>query len=157
MAIFTVKDIFDFAVKIEENGLYFYRESAKNMANPKIQRLFNELADEEVKHKQTFLDLAQRLGNLKPAEIHQEEYYDYLEAYTQNLIFSEADIKSRIAKIDDEEVAIVYAIDKELDTVHYYKDIKAVVPSAEHGLIDKIIAEERRHVLRLAEYRKTLQ
>ncbi len=156
MAIFTAKDIFEFAVKIEENGEYFYRETAKRISDPKVRQLFNNLADEEVVHKQTFQDIASRLGSIKLSGIDNEDYNAYLEAYTQNLVFSGRDIESKVTHISDEKIALMFAIDKELDTVHYYKEIKSLIPASDHGFIDKIIDEERQHVIRLAELKKIL-
>lgn len=155
MAIFSAKDVFEFAVKIEVNGEYFYRETAKKLKNPAVQQLFIFLADEELKHKKIFQEMAQRLGNFQPTAS-SADFDVYLEAYTQNLIFSAANIESKVAEINDEMVALLFAIDKELETVHYYREIKTIIPESEQKLIDRIIAEEQSHVLRLAKIKKTL-
>ncbi|MBN2600411.1 MAG: ferritin family protein [Candidatus Marinimicrobia bacterium] len=156
MSLFSVKDVFEFAVKIEVNGEYFYRETAKSLPDPKVKELFTFLANEEVKHKETFEKLAARMGSVTLPEFSNADYRAYLEAYTENLIFSDTDIKSKITGIDDKNVALLFAIDKELDTVHYYQEIKSLVPESEHSLIDKIIAEERNHVVKLAEMKRKL-
>lgn len=156
MAIFSAKDIFEFAVKIEINGEHFYRETAKMLPNQKIKELFTFLADEEVKHKATFEKLSERLGNIELPELSDEDYRAFLEAYTENLIFSSNDLDKKISGIDDEKVALIFAIDKELDTVHYYKEVKNLVPESEHGLIEKILQEERSHVIKLAEMKRQL-
>jgi len=156
MSLFSAKDIFKFAVNIEVNGEYFYRETAKSLSNPKVKDLFTLLADEEVKHKATFEKLAERLGNIELPELSNEDYRAYLEAYTENLIFSGNEIKSKIATINSEKIALIFAIDKELDTVHYYKEIKSLIPESEYGLVDKIIEEERRHVIKLAEMKQQI-
>lgn len=154
MSLFNAKDIFEFAVKIEVNGERFYREMAKKLHAPKIRELFNFLADEEIKHKETFEKLATRMGSFSLPEISDTDYKAYLDAYTENLIFSETDIDSKITGIDNEKVALLFAIDKELDTIYYYKEIKDLLPESEHGLVDKIIAEERSHVVKLSEMKQ---
>ena len=156
MTLFSVKDIFEFAVKIEVSGEYFYRETAKKIPDPEVKELFTFLADEEVKHKKTFEKLATRMGSISLPEPSNADYRAYLEAYTENLIFSDADIKSKIAGINDKNIALLFAIDKELDTVHYYKEVKNLIPESEHGLVDKIIDEERNHVVILAEMKRKL-
>ena len=156
MTLFSAKDVFEFAVKIEVNGEYFYRETAKSLPDPKVKELFTFLADEELKHKAIFEKLATRMGSVTLPELNNADYRAYLEAYTENLIFSEADIKGKIASIDDKNIALLFAIDKELDTVHYYQEIKNFIPESEHGLVDKIIAEERNHVVKLAEMKRKL-
>jgi rubrerythrin len=54
MTIFSIRDVFDFAVKIEEKGENFYRESARVIPQAEVKALFENLADEEVAHKKLF-------------------------------------------------------------------------------------------------------
>ncbi|HPB00329.1 MAG TPA: hypothetical protein PLC51_07715, partial [Candidatus Marinimicrobia bacterium] len=76
--------------------------------------------------------------------------------YTQNLIFSDANDETKIPAINDAKTALLYAIERELDSVLYYKEIKELIPASEHQLISGIIDEERRHVVRLSELKKNL-
>ncbi|MFA4838590.1 MAG: ferritin family protein [Candidatus Neomarinimicrobiota bacterium] len=154
MGIFNVKDVFEFAVKIEERGEKFYRETANRLNSPEVVRLFNKLADDEAKHRVTFAKMAEKLGKSVQPENLQDEFYAYLEAYTQNLIFN--DSSADFPKINDAKVALTFAIDKELDSVLYYTEIKNLIPISEHSSVDEIINEERRHVVNLSMLRKAL-
>ncbi|MFH1214589.1 MAG: ferritin family protein [Candidatus Neomarinimicrobiota bacterium] len=156
MAIFSIRDVFEMAVKIEEKGEAFYRETAKIITHTKVKALFEKLADEEVVHKNTFIRLAQKLGNVSTGKVAREEFYAYLEAYTQNLIFSDVKAENKIPTIRGAQAALFYAIEKELDSVLYYTEVKELIPPSEHKLIDGIIDEERRHVVRLSEMKKVL-
>ncbi|HPC36341.1 MAG TPA: ferritin family protein [Candidatus Marinimicrobia bacterium] len=156
MAIFSIRDVFDVAVKIEERGEKFYRETAKVIPKVEVKDLFEKLADEEVVHKKIFRQMGQKIGAVNLESAAREEFYDYLEAYTQNLIFSDASDESKIPAIQDAKTALLYAIERELDSVLYYKEIKELIPVSEHQLIDGIINEERRHVVRLSELKKNL-
>lgn len=154
MGIFNIKDVFEFAVKIEERGEKFYRETANQLNSPEVVRLFNKLADDEDKHRVTFAKMAEKLGKSVQPENLQDEFYAYLEAYTQNLIFN--DLPADFPKIKDAKVALTFAIDKELDSVLYYTEIKNLIPISEHSSVDEIINEERRHVVNLSMLRKAL-
>ncbi|HQE95437.1 MAG TPA: ferritin family protein [Candidatus Marinimicrobia bacterium] len=156
MTIFNIRDVFDIAVKIEERGEKFYRETAKVISKAEVKELFEKLADEEVAHKKIFRQMAQKIGAVKLESAAREEFYDYLEAYTQNLIFSDANDETKIPAINDAKTALLYAIERELDSVLYYKEIKELIPASEHQLISGIIDEERRHVVRLSELKKNL-
>jgi len=156
MTIFSIRDVFDFAVKIEEKGENFYRESARVIPQAEVKALFENLADEEVAHKKLFQKMAQQLGSVKLEQTAREEFYAYLEVYTQNLIFSDVNAEAKNSALRDPGSALLYAIEKELDSVLYYKEIKELVPISEHSLIDGIIAEERRHVVQLSELKKSL-
>lgn len=156
MSLFSAKDVFEFAVRIEANGEKFYRDTAEKLSNPEIKKLFLFLADEEVKHKQTFEKLAARMGSLQLPKQLDADYRAYLAAYSENLIFAQADSAQKVAAINDEKSALIYALEKELDTIHYYREVKELIPASEHGLIEKIIDEERSHVVKLTEMKQNI-
>ncbi|MCK9483552.1 MAG: ferritin family protein [Candidatus Marinimicrobia bacterium] len=156
MTIFSIRDVFNIAVKIEEKGEEFYRETAKIIPQMEVKSLFEKLADEEVAHKQIFLKMAEKIGAIQLNQTAREEFYAYLEAYTQNLIFSDVKAETKIPAIHDAKTALLYAIEKELDSVLYYKEVRELIPVSEQLLIDGIIDEERRHVVRLSELKKKL-
>lgn len=156
MSLFSAKDVFEFAVRIEENGEKFYRNSAEKLADPEIKKLFLFLADEEVKHKQTFEKLAARMGSLQLPKQLDADYQAYLAAYSENLIFAQSDTEQKATAINDEKSALIYALEKELDTIHYYREVKELIPASEHNLIEKIISEERSHVVKLAEMKQNI-
>ena len=51
---FSGKEILNMAVCIEENGLSFYRESAKVLKSSELLELFKFLASEEIRHVDYF-------------------------------------------------------------------------------------------------------
>ena len=51
---FNAAEVFDIAIKIEENGKQFYDRSREIIKDPEVQKLFAELAQEEIKHKEKF-------------------------------------------------------------------------------------------------------
>ena len=58
---FNAGEVFKIAVQIEENGKHFYEESRKIVNNPGIQKLFEELAEQEIEHKKRFQSLRAQL------------------------------------------------------------------------------------------------
>lgn len=55
IAFKNVDEILDFAIKTEEDSNYIYTEWAKKQVNQSIQQFFEELASEELKHKEYIL------------------------------------------------------------------------------------------------------
>jgi len=153
MGIFTMRDIFDVAVKIEEKGEAFYRQTASVTSDTTVQQLFHRLADEEVGHKQVFLKLSAQIGTVKLTPVAREDFLAYLEAYTQNLIFDDTGSDPELVKVKDLLTAVNFAISKEQGSIYYYKEIKELVPISEHALLDNIIEEERRHALKLIQFK----
>jgi len=156
MAIFTMKDVFEFAVKIEIKGENFYEEMAQKFDQAELPALFLGLAQAEREHRETFQSMAAKLGDFSLLAGPSEEFYAYLEAYTQNLIFTDIQSDAKIAAIQDASSALLYAIDKELESVLYYQEVKNIIPASEHRLIDGIINEERNHVLLLSGMKKQI-
>lgn len=54
---FNADDVFEMAVQLERNGDQFYREAAQNTDNPEYKKLLVGLADMEVQHEKTFVNL----------------------------------------------------------------------------------------------------
>ncbi|HMA63011.1 MAG TPA: ferritin family protein [bacterium] len=156
MAMFKPDEIYQFALKIEENGEKFYRKVSARLANQDLKDLFEFLADEEVKHKETFQAMLADIQDYKPSESYPGEYFKYLKAYADNLIFSMEKLEDDINKIEEALPAVDYAIKKELDTIAYYREMQTTVPESEVSKIEKIIAEERKHVVKLSELKEKL-
>ena len=47
-------NVFDFAINMEKEGELYYRELAEKTSEEGLQRILNMMADDEVKHRQTF-------------------------------------------------------------------------------------------------------
>ena len=142
---FTADDVFEMAEKLERNGNQFYREAAQNTDNPEYKKLLVGLADMEVQHEKTFVDLRSELsGNEKTATVFdpQNESALYLRALADTKVFFEK-------KIDFSSIKSVLkaAILAEKDSIVFYLGIKEVVPE-KYGKdkLDKIIKEEMGHI-----------
>ncbi|MBP8984867.1 MAG: ferritin family protein, partial [Syntrophobacterales bacterium] len=145
MKIFDASDIFQFAVRIEENGERFYRQAATVFDNEEVKHLFNSLADEEVKHKKYFSTLLSQIESYDPPETYPGEYMEYLRNYLDNkVVFSSHATKDEFGGVKDALSALDFAINREVDSILYYSEAKNFVSKSQHGEIDKIITEERR-------------
>jgi len=156
MSVFNSSEIYQFAIKIEENGEKLYRQMAAKLPDTKVRELFTLLADEEVQHKATFSAMLSEFEDYKVAESYPGEYFAYLKAYADNLVFGFEKFDGDIADIENAESALQFAIGKELDTIAYFQEMKNLVPESERKRVDAIIEEERRHVVKLSELKRSL-
>jgi len=155
MKIFDASDIFQFAVRIEENGERFYRQAATVVDNEEVKHLFNSLADEEVKHKKYFSTLLSQIESYDPPETYPGEYMEYLRNYLDNkVVFSSHATKDEFGGVKDTLSALDFAINREVDSILYYSEAKNFVSKSQYGEIDKIITEERRHFAKLTEFKR---
>ncbi len=157
MSLFEPSEIFQFAIRIEENGEKFYRQIVQKFEEPKVKELFSFLADEEIKHKKIYEEMVSKIDRYEPFETFPGEYFAYLRAYADNIIFTQKKFDEEIANIKDMNAALDYAINAELDSILYYQEIKNLVPDDQRKTIDGIIEEERRHFVKLSEIKRTIK
>lgn len=154
-ALLEKKDIINIAVRIEDNGERFYREAAEKVKSPEVKELLTILAKDETRHKTVFLNLVKNLSLSN--ELLSDEYMNYLKAYTDRLIFqgNPDDFSEQMKKFDQLWV-LDYAIQRELDSILYYYELKNIVTTQDIKLIDEIISEERNHFEKLSKIKSII-
>lgn len=152
---FDVSEVFQFAVRIEENGEQLYRKVAEKNSEQEIKKLFSFLADEEVRHKKIFTEMLSKITKYEPSETYPGEYFQYLKSYADAIVFS-PEIERELDTAGGVLKAVDFAIRRELDSVMYYLETKKVVPETQHQVMDKIIEEERSHFVQLSKIKEQL-
>lgn len=151
MQLLNISEVYQIAIKIEENGMKFYSDWAKKVEDKKLKDIFSALSYAEVEHKKTFEKMLKEIENYQPQEIYPEEYFQYLRAYADDLVFKIQ--KMEINSIVD---ALNFAIEREKDSILYYQEVKNILPQTQHKEIEKIINEERKHFLDLTHIKNSL-
>ena len=151
---FDASDVFRFAIRIEENGEKFYHYAVRITEDDDVKEVFKYLANEEISHKKIFEDLLLKIEKYEPFESYPGEYFAYLRAYVDRIIFTNEMLDKEISNVRDTSSAIDFGIQRELDSILYFHEIKKFVPKRQHNLVDKIIDEERIHFSKLSELKK---
>ena len=156
MSVFAASDIVEVAIRIEENGVNFYKFAEQIAKQEEAKKLFAGLAQAEIEHKKTFEKIFANMEKNNPPESYEGEFGAYLRSYVDNnLIFTKEIMDKQLAKVTDTNSALDFAIQRELDSILYYHEIKKLVPAAQHEAIEKIIEEERKHFLSLTAMKKS--
>jgi rubrerythrin len=157
MAVFEASDIVEVAVRIEENGASFYRYAVQLAGKEELKALFQRLAEEEEAHQRTFAAILAGMDRNLPPEGYDGEYAAYLHNYVDNrLVFTTEAFSAELAKLRDEVSALDFAIQRELDAIHYYREIGELLPADQRQAIERIITEEKGHFTRLSAIKKQL-
>ncbi|MEW6333417.1 MAG: ferritin family protein [Thermodesulfobacteriota bacterium] len=157
MAVLETSDIVEVAIRIEENGANFYRYAVQVAGSEETKALFGQLADDEAEHRKVFAELLAGMDASAPVEGYDGEYAAYLHDYVDNrLVFKKEALAGELARIRDEASALDFAIRRELDSLHYYREIRELLPADRRGAIDRIILEEKEHFKKLSEMKKRL-
>lgn len=155
MQVFAASDIMEVAIRIEENGITFYKFAEQMAKQEDAKKLFAHLADAEAAHKRTFEKFFAAMEKYNPPEQYAGEYSAYLRSYVDNnLIFTKDVMDKQLAGVKDTVAAFEFAMQRELDSILYYHEIKNLVPQAQHDAIEKIIDEERKHYAILCDMKK---
>lgn len=151
MKVFDASEVFQFAIRIEENGEKFYRYVEGITEDEEKKKVFSYLADEEVRHRKVFEALLSKIEKYEPPESYPGEYFAYLRAYVDNIIFARENLESELSGIKDTCSAVGFAIQRELESILYYEEVKKFVSEGQRHLVDGIADEERKHFLKLKE------
>jgi rubrerythrin len=152
MAIFRATDIFEMAIELEKSGGIFYSTVAGKADSPEIRELFEDLAEQEQFHLAAFEKMSGTVWD-KAAVTGEEwdQYLMYLQATIQSAFFQGSDKALALAQqVTDEKEAVQMAMDFEKETMLFFYDLRDKVPDADKEVVERIIAEEKTHVKRLA-------
>ena len=151
---FNADEVFEMAIRIEENGAAFYRKAAGLQSDAENREFLEKLAAMEDGHKATFIEIRKTLTDKeKGGKVFdpQDKLSLYLDAMSDTHggegSPSAAD---SLTGTESMEELLTTAIGLEKESVLFYLGIKDIV-SPEYGLerIDDIIREERGHIAQL--------
>ena len=99
-----------------------------------------------------------KLEEYTPAESYNGEYMAYLRDYIDDkVVFKKEAKENQFPDVHDTLSAIDFAIQRELDSILYYQELKQSIMEKHRTIVDNIIAEERKHFALLAEVKKNYQ
>ncbi|HDQ99923.1 MAG TPA: hypothetical protein ENN51_06535 [candidate division WOR-3 bacterium] len=144
-------EVMEMAVETERGGKLFYDSVAETTDNEELRRLFRFLGEEEVKHIAVFRDIARSLTE-RPEEMpyHWEEAVPYLDAIVNSRYFLGGDKALALARTaTTPEAAITHALGFEKETLLFYTELLSMVAERNRPALERLIAEEKSHVVRL--------
>jgi len=157
---YSAKEVLDMALRIEENGEFFYAMAAEAARTDKAKVLFEFLLMEEKKHTRCFRALIKDAGTeTAPNKLdpYIEDAYLYLNALADSEVFINAEEGAEFAqKIRSEEDAIDYAIKAEKDSLLFYYEIGHFIREKDKGILDTIVKEEKDHLQKLTNIKNEL-
>lgn len=133
----NIDEILDFAIQSEQDAVYFYSKLARKAKTKDMEDIFEEFAQEEVKHKARLLDIKEK-GSF---EVSDEKVAD----------LQIADYTTKVQPSDDMSYqdALVLAMQKEKAAFKLYSNLAERAPNDEmKALFQSLAMEESKHKLR---------
>ena len=153
--VFNADEVFEMAIRIENNGAEFYRKAAGFQSDSKNQKFLEGLANMEDQHRKIFSEMRTTLTEKEkgPKVFDPEnEASQYLAAMADTM-GGEGSPSVADSLTGDEtlEEILQIAVGLEKDSILFYLGIKDLIPhQSGQDRIDEIIKEERRHVVQLS-------
>ena len=146
--MFTLHDILDIAIQIEYNGERVYRQALKVVNDKSLAALFKWLADEEVNHAETFVNMQQKAEKIiddpKIVEMGKSMLQSAMKQHSFGL--NETDLME-MRELED---VLALSIEFEKDTALFYQMLRPFLEDQSAiEQLDTIIEEELRHADRL--------
>ena len=153
--VFNADEIFEMAIRIENNGAAFYRKAAGLQSDTNNQKFLEGLANMEVQHEKIFTEMRTILTE-KDKDPKVFDPYDEVSQYLvamADTMGGEGSPSVADSLTGDEtlEEILQTAVGLEKDAILFYLGIKDLIPSQSgKDRIDEIIRQERRHVSQLS-------
>jgi len=143
--MFTAQDIFDIAIRLEENGEKTYREAIAHVPDEELKALLAWMAKEEQYHASWFSQQKDRLIKGEDHQLMQQLSSALVEDVVQDQAFSLQEVDFSTIKTVGEMIRIFIGFED--DTIAFYEVLKTLVMDEEvSSQLDRIIAEERNHI-----------
>jgi rubrerythrin len=148
---FSPEEILRIAVKIEAKGKALYGDLEKKAASKDVKEVWKYLKEQEEEHRKTFQDMLDNIGDYFTDEFSPGEYDAYMKAIASEYVFTQDMVEKKAGKPFACDLAAVnFAIGIEKDSILTYSALKAIVLSDRQNVLDRIINEEKKHLVELS-------
>ncbi|UCF91155.1 MAG: ferritin family protein [Desulfobacterales bacterium] len=146
--MFSVDDIIDLAIQIEQNAEKVYRNAQKRVSDASLSPMLQWLADEESEHAKWFARLRREARQALNHSLVQDMGKALLSEVLGSQSFSLKD--ADFSEITEVHELLWLAIEFEKDKVMFYGLLRPFIEDQETlDFLDKIIDEENRHIQEL--------
>lgn len=151
-------EVFEMTLQIEQMGYDFYKTMAHNATNVHLRTGYNQLADEEKKHIESFKQLQSAIEKI---DINRIDNWDEVSLYFKALIDTKVlptspEKNSLAQELKDEIGAIHISISFEKDTILFLQEINHWLNIEDQKKIRQLIEEEKGHILKLLQLKKEI-
>lgn len=152
---FSACEVVELAIQIEENGRDFYLALTDMADDPKVVEIFNYLADAEEKHIAAFRTIFNSTCKHEPEGVYPDEYFSYMNSLASQYIFTQEGKGAEVAKgVKNYLEGIDLGIKFEKESISFYEGMKKIIPPESVDIIDRLIAEEKKHLETLTELKE---
>jgi rubrerythrin len=145
-----ISDCLEVAIRIERNGLDFYKDLSQSVQNSQARDTFSFLAAAEEKHLGVFRKMLEEVADYAPRLNYPGEYELYLEGVASRAVFTPDKMQDKkISSVKDISEAIALAMDFETASILFYNELLNNFEKINKKYVSEIIDEEKGHFAKL--------
>jgi len=149
--MFSIQEILDLAIRIENNGESVYRRAVDEISETALASVLQWMADEETEHARWFSELKHRLRTHSTNPFMLEMSRKVFDDILGEKSFSHQDVD--FSKIDRVSDLVAVFIEFEKDTILFYETLKPFIEDNDTlSHLERIIAEENKHIATLHQF-----
>ena len=156
--ILSPQEILRIAVRVEENGMGLYSSLENKTKNAKFKDIWKFLGEQEEKHRKVFQDMLDNAGDYIVDEFNPGEYDAYMRALASSYIITQKLIEQKTKQPFSSDIeAVEFGIYVEKESILTYSALRDYVLTAKQPVLDKVIEEEKKHLVQLTLLRDELK
>jgi rubrerythrin len=145
--VYVLEDLLNTLIQLEVKGFELYEEYKNNAEDSTLKELFGELAVAEKIHELFYKGVKEKVLSSEIESV-EEEYKEYIRILVENNFFlTNTDFS---VKTISEALNIAERLEK--DTIIFMNELNAIINEREG--FKAILEEEKRHLLRIYQYKK---
>lgn len=153
--LFSIEDLFNAIISLEGIGNRNYKRLAEQAHDAELKAYFSTLAEMELKHKMIFESLQAKVVTF-PHEEMDASYRDYLGSLLSHTLrfvnlFEVQMVNPEV--YEDFDMAFDLAVGLEKDVILFLSEMKHILDSHHHPVLNQLLDEERSHLKYLYDYR----
>ena len=149
-AAFSPQEILKIAVDVEENGKKLYAVLEEKAKDQRLKAVWKYLKEQEELHRATFQEMLDNIGSYITYEYSPGEYEAYLRSIAASYVFTRELMEKKVKELfADDLAAIEFGIYVEKESILTYSSLKQYVIETKQPVLDKVIDEEKKHLVQL--------
>lgn len=145
--LFVLEDILNALIALESHGNRLYLAMADKAADLETMKLFTDLAEQELLHKEIYAEFKEKLN------LETELDHDY-RAYLTELLRSNIHLERADIRCYDHDQALELGIQLEKDTLVLLGELEKIL-SEKTKEIEKLVREEKKHLVQLLQLKQS--
>lgn len=147
--IFNVAEVVDMGIEKEKRRRDFYALTAEQFEDEKIKDLFTKLRDWEEEHISKFTEIRSALKQKEISETYAGELEGYMNVLVDDKLYKAITPEAFSKEIASPKEAIERGMEFEKDAILFFTELLGHVKDGNRETIQKLIDEEKQHLLYL--------